>query len=120
MTRGERLLSSLGERLKGLRGRMTPNAEMDKVTWFRAGGLADALYQQADEEDLAMFVRAVPVEIALTLVAMGSCHWVRDVVIEGCVIRLSARGFGEVEASSPTRIRAGAATPDKRVGAAAL
>jgi len=120
MTRGERLLSSLGERLKGLRGRMTPNAEMDKVTWFRAGGLADALYQPADEEDLAMFLRAVPEEIPLTVVGIGSNLLVRDGGIEGFVIRLSARGFGEVEAISLTRIRAGAATPDKRVAAAAL
>ena len=33
---------------------------MDKITWFRAGGLADALFQPADEEDLAAFLKAVP------------------------------------------------------------
>ena len=38
---GEALLKKLGSRLDGLRGRLTPNAEMDKVTWFRAGGLAE-------------------------------------------------------------------------------
>ena len=35
-------------------------------------------------------------------------------------MRLSAKGFGEAEIVSPTRIKAGAATPDKRVAALAL
>ena len=120
MTRGESLLASLGDRLAGLRGRVTPNAEMDKVTWFRAGGLADALYQPADEEDLAAFLKAVPENIPLTIVGVGSNLLVRDGGLPGFVIRLSAKGFGEVEAVSATRLRAGAATPDKRVAAAAL
>ena len=118
--RGEKLLASLGGRLAGLRGRITPNAGMDKVTWFRAGGLADVLYQPADEEDLAAFLRAVPEEIPLTVVGVGSNLLVRDGGMAGFVVRLSAKGFGEVAAVSPTRIRAGAATPDKRVAAAAL
>lgn len=120
MTRGEKLLASLSDKLGGLRGRITPNAEMDKVTWFRAGGLADALYQPADEEDLAAFLKAVPAEIPLTIVGVGSNLLVRDGGMAGFVVRLSAKGFGETEAISPTRIRAGAATPDKRVAAAAL
>ena len=38
MNRSAALLARLGDSLSGLRGRMTPNAEMDKITWFRAGG----------------------------------------------------------------------------------
>jgi UDP-N-acetylmuramate dehydrogenase len=120
MTRGEKLLASLGDRLATLRGRVTPNAEMDKITWFRAGGLADALFQPADEDDLAAFLKAVPEHIPLTIVGIGSNLLVRDGGIEGFVVRLSAKGFGEAEVVSPTRIRAGAALPDKRLAAAAL
>ncbi len=43
----------------------------------------------------------------------------REGGIPGFVIRLSAKGFGEAEVISPTQIRAGAATPDKRVAALA-
>jgi UDP-N-acetylmuramate dehydrogenase len=118
--RGETLLASLGDRLDGLRGRITPNAEMDKVTWFRAGGLADALYQPADEEDLSSFLKAVPQDIPLTIVGVGSNLLVRDGGIAGFVVRLSAKGFGDAEQISPTRIRAGAAIPDKRLAAVAL
>ena len=120
MTRRQALIDKLGDRLAGLRGRVTPDAEMDKITWFRAGGLAEALFQPADEEDLAAFLKAVPEEIPLTVVGVGSNLLVRDGGIPGFVVRLSAKGFGEAEIVSPTRIRAGAAMPDKRVAAAAL
>jgi UDP-N-acetylmuramate dehydrogenase len=119
MMRGQDLIDKLGARLAGLRGRITPNAEMDKITWFRAGGLAEALFQPADEEDLAAFLRAVPEEIAVMVVGVGSNLLVRDGGIPGFVVRLSAKGFGEAEATGPTTIKAGAATPDKRVAAVA-
>ncbi|MGB3538174.1 MAG: UDP-N-acetylmuramate dehydrogenase [Mesorhizobium sp.] len=119
MTRGEKLLASLGDRLSGLRGRITPDAEMDKITWFRAGGLADVLFQPADEDDLAAFLKAVPQDVPLTVVGIGSNLLVRDGGISGFVVRLSAKGFGEAHVISPTRIRAGAAIPDKRLAAVA-
>ena len=119
MMRGQALIDKLGDRLAGLRGRITPNAEMDKITWFRAGGLAEALFQPADEEDLAEFLRAVPEDIPLMVVGVGSNLLVRDGGIPGFVVRLSAKGFGEAEVIGPTSIKAGAATPDKRVAAVA-
>jgi UDP-N-acetylmuramate dehydrogenase len=119
MMRGQDLIDKLGDRLSGLRGRVTPNAEMDKITWFRAGGLAEALFQPADEEDLAAFLRAVPEEVPVMVVGVGSNLLVRDGGIPGFVVRLSAKGFGEAEATGPTTINAGAATPDKRVAAVA-
>ncbi|MGN6767712.1 MAG: UDP-N-acetylmuramate dehydrogenase [Rhizobiaceae bacterium] len=120
MTAGEALLAKLGDRLSGLRGRLMPDSGMEKITWFRAGGPADALFQPADEEDLAAFLKAVPEEIPIMVVGIGSNLLVREGGIRGFVVRLSAKGFGEVGAISPTTIRAGAATPDKRIAAAAL
>ncbi|MCW4116683.1 UDP-N-acetylmuramate dehydrogenase [Aurantimonas sp. MSK8Z-1] len=117
---GARLLASLGDRLASIRGRLTPDAGMEKITWFRAGGPAELLFQPADEEDLAAFLRALPEEIPLLVVGIGSNLLVRDGGIAGVVVRLSAKGFGEVEPAGETRLRAGAATPDKRVAAAAL
>jgi len=120
VTRGSVLLEKLGDRLSGLRGRLTPDAGMDKITWFRAGGEADLLFQPQDEEDLAAFLKAVPEEIPVTIVGIGSNLLVRDGGMRGFVVRLSAKGFGEAEVISPTRIRAGAAIPDKRLAAFAL
>jgi UDP-N-acetylmuramate dehydrogenase len=118
--RGEALVERLGDRLSAVRGRITPNAEMEKITWFRAGGLAEALFQPVDEEDLATFLKALPEDVPVTVVGIGSNLLVREDGIPGFVVRLSAKGFGEAEVVGPTRIRAGAATPDKRVAALAL
>ena len=120
MKAGDILLAELGERLAGLRGRITTDAEMEKYTWFRAGGTAEILYQPADEDDLAAFLKAVPETIPVTVVGIGSNLIVREGGIPGFTVRLSARGFGDADAISETRIRAGAATPDKHVAALAL
>jgi len=117
---GADLLKRLEGKLDGLRGRLTPDAEMDKVTWFRAGGVAEVMFQPADEDDLAAFMRAVPDDIPVMAVGVGSNLLVREGGIPGFVVRLSAKGFGEAAAIGETRIRAGAAAPDKRVAGVAL
>ncbi|WP_152599491.1 UDP-N-acetylmuramate dehydrogenase [Hoeflea sp. BAL378] len=117
---GERLLASLAGRLDGVEGRLTPNSDMSKITWFRTGGPAELLFQPADEEDLATFLAALPGEIPVLPVGIGSNLLVRDGGIPGVVIRLSAKGFGQAERISDTRISAGAACPDKHVAALAL
>ena len=114
---GEHLLATLD--LSGVRGRVTPNAPMDRVTWFRTGGPAEILYQPADEDDLAAFLRAVPEHVPVMVVGIGSNLLVRDGGIRGVVIRLSAKGFGSVVREGD-RLVVGAACPDKRVAAAAL
>ena len=94
---GEALLRSLGDRLSGVRGRLTPDADMSKITWFRAGGPAELLFQPADEEDLSRFLRALPEEVPVLPVGIGSNLLVRDGGVPGVVVRLSAKGFGEAE-----------------------
>lgn len=120
MIDGNALIDRLGGRLAGLRGRLTPNAGMNQLTWFRAGGPAEVLFQPADEEDLAEFMRAVPAEIPVMVAGIGSNLLVRDGGIPGFVVRLSARGFGNVEALSERQIRVGASAPDKKLAAVAL
>jgi len=120
MINGEALLARLSGPLTGIRGRFTPNSGMEKITWFRVGGPAEVLFQPADADDLVAFLKAVPADVPVSVVGIGSNLLVRDGGIPGFVVRLSAKGFGDVEAISGTRIRAGAAAPDKRVAAVAL
>lgn len=117
---GEALLARLEGRLAAVRGRLTPDADMARITWFRAGGPAELLFQPADEEDLALFLGVLPDEIPVTVVGIGSNLLVREGGIPGVVIRLSAKGFGWAEPAGDGLIRAGAAAPDKRVAALAL
>ena len=117
---GEALLEKLSPKLNEVRGRITPDASMAKLTWFQVGGPADILFHPADEDDLAMFLKNVPAEIPVTVVGVGSNLLVRDGGIEGVVIRLSAKGFGMLEPAGENQILAGAAVPDKKLAAKAL
>ncbi len=85
----------LGEGLKDIRGRLTPDAPMDRVTWFRAGGLAELMFQPHDIDDLVTFLKLLPEKVPLTVVGVGSNLLVRDGGIPGVVLRLSAKGFGD-------------------------
>ncbi|MEM8701566.1 MAG: UDP-N-acetylmuramate dehydrogenase [Pseudomonadota bacterium] len=102
----------LGE---GIRGKLTSNQPMSAVTWFRTGGPAQLMFQPADEEDLAAFLARLPEDVPILPVGLGSNLLIRDGGLEGVVIRLSAKGFGAVDQISDTRLRAGAAVPDKRL-----
>ncbi len=117
---GEALLKKLEGNLEGVRGRITADALMSKLTWFQVGGPADILFQPADEEDLALFLKQLPEDVPVLVVGVGSNLLVRDGGLEGVVIRLSAKGFGMVEDLGNNRLLAGAAIPDKRLAAKAL
>ncbi|MEC9462593.1 MAG: UDP-N-acetylenolpyruvoylglucosamine reductase, partial [Pseudomonadota bacterium] len=54
---GEKLLASLGPGVNDINGRLTPDAPMDRVTWFQAGGLAELMFQPHDVEDLTSFLK---------------------------------------------------------------
>ncbi len=117
---GQKLLASFGDAMKDVRGRMTPDAPMDRVTWFHAGGLAELMFQPHDVDDLVTFLKGLPDDVPLTVVGVGSNLLVRDGGIKGVVVRLSAKGFGDVELVGENRIKAGAICPDKNLSAMAL
>ena len=104
---GQKLLASLGEGIGNIRGRLTPDAPMDRVTWFRAGGLAELMFHPHDVDDLVAFLQLVPESVPLMVVGVGSNLLVRDGGIPGIVIRLSAKGFGDLEIVGENRIKAG-------------
>src|SRR5436305_13063391 len=64
--------SKLLERLPPVRGRLTANAPIGPMTWFRVGGPAEALFRPADAEDLAAFLAALPPDIPVTVIRVGS------------------------------------------------
>ncbi|TPQ51422.1 UDP-N-acetylenolpyruvoylglucosamine reductase [Prosthecomicrobium hirschii] len=104
----------------GIRGALQPGYDLTGLTWFRVGGPAELLFQPADEADLAAFMGRVPAGVPITVIGLGSNLLVREGGIPGVTIRLSARGFGQVESVAPNRLRAGAAVPDKKLAEAAL
>ena len=102
-------------RLPELRGRLEANAPLAPVTWFRVGGPAQLLFGPADEDDLAFLLANLPGDLPITVIGLGSNLLVRDGGVPGLVIRLGARGFGNVTVEDGCRVRAGTAVPDVRV-----
>ncbi len=97
-----------------LRGRLLANESLAPLTWFRVGGPAQILFTPTDDDDLAYFLAKLPAEIPVHVMGVGSNLIVRDGGIEGVVVRLSPKGFGEMKVEVDT-IRAGTAALDKRV-----
>jgi UDP-N-acetylmuramate dehydrogenase len=112
------LLPTLKSTMPELRGRLLANESLAPLTWFRVGGPAQVLFTPSDEDDLAYFLSRLPTEIPVYAVGVGSNLIVRDGGVEGVVIRLSPRGFGEIKVDGDT-VRAGTAALDKRVAEAA-
>lgn len=104
--------------LPPVRGSLTRGRPMADLTWLRVGGPADALFQPADEADLAVFLAALPPEVPVFPMGVGSNLIVRDGGIEGVVIRLG-RAFAEIRVEGE-RVIAGAAALDSRVARRAV
>ncbi|MCP4818717.1 MAG: FAD-binding protein, partial [Shimia sp.] len=79
-----------------VRGKLTENRELSDLTWLRVGGPADYLFQPVDVEDLADFLRALPADVAVFPMGVGSNLIVRDGGLRAVVIRLG-RGFNGIE-----------------------
>ena len=116
---GAHLLDRLKSRLSGFRGTLQADQPLAPVVWFRVGGPAEILAMPADAEDLALLMRQLPDEVPVTVIGLGSNLLVRDGGVPGVVVRLSARGFGQVQVDG-NRLRVGAALADRRVAAHAL
>ena len=97
-----------------VRGRLTADAPIGPLTWFRVGGPAEVLFRPADAEDLAGFLAALPRDVPVTMIGVGSNLLVRDGGISGVVVRLG-RGFAEVKADAGAgRGRRRRARPERR------
>ncbi len=95
------------------RGRLTPGKPLSELTWLRVGGPAEWLFQPADEADLAQFLAALPGEVPVFPMGVGSNLIVRDGGLRGVTIRLG-RGFNAVRVEGE-RVIAGAAALDAQV-----
>jgi UDP-N-acetylmuramate dehydrogenase len=101
-------IPSLAETLPPVKGRLQHNAPLGDKTWFRVGGAAEFLFRPADTDDLAAFLRDMPLHLPVTVIGAASNLIIRDGGVPGIVIRL-ARGFGDIAVDSNSVIAGGAA-----------
>jgi UDP-N-acetylmuramate dehydrogenase len=104
--------------LPAVRGRLLRDEPLGPFTWFRVGGAADVLFLPADPQDLDAFLQALPQNVPVTVLGVGSNVIVRDGGVEGVVVRLAGRPFGVISVEGDL-ITAGAGALDAAVAKAA-
>jgi UDP-N-acetylmuramate dehydrogenase len=102
------------DNLPPVRGKLLRDEPLGPFTWFRVGGPAEVLFLPADPEDLAAFLKALPAEVPLTILGVGSNVIVRDGGVPGVTIRLAGRAFASIKADG-VRLTVGAAALDAMV-----
>ncbi len=104
---------ALRKAMPDLRGTLQPNAPLAGLTWFKTGGPAQALFEPANEADLAYFLQRLDASHEILVIGAGSNLLVRDGGFTGVVIRLG-EAFEKIAIECLT-IEAGAAVRDMKL-----
>ena len=89
-----------------VRGRLTPDAPLAPLVWFKSGGKAEWLFEPADEDDLVQFLRELAPDVPVMALGLGSNLIVRDGGVPGVVVRLG-KAFSKIDRLNDTTLRCG-------------
>jgi UDP-N-acetylmuramate dehydrogenase len=77
-------------------GRLTENAPLAPLVWFKSGGAAEWLFEPKDVADLQGFIRDLDPSVPVMALGLGSNLIIRDGGVSGIVVRLG-KAFAWVE-----------------------
>jgi len=89
-----------------VRGSLTPQAPLYKLTWFKTGGPADWLFEPADLDDLTTFLSRLDENTPVMALGLGSNLIVRDGGVPGVVVRLG-KPFAKVRVAGENVLECG-------------
>jgi UDP-N-acetylmuramate dehydrogenase len=89
-----------------VRGKLTPDAPLAPLVWFKSGGEAEWLFEPADEADLIDFLRQLDPDVPVMALGLGSNLIVRDGGVAGVVVRLG-KPFAKTVQVDETTLRCG-------------
>jgi UDP-N-acetylmuramate dehydrogenase len=89
-----------------VRGKLTPNAPLAPLVWFKSGGTAEWLFEPADIEDLTFFLTELDPSVPVMALGLGSNLIVRDGGVPGVVVRLG-KAFAKIDRLDETTLRCG-------------
>lgn len=98
-------MSALAE-MPRVRGRLTADAPLAPLVWFKSGGSAEWLFEPADVDDLADFMRTLPATVPVMALGLGSNLIVRDGGVPGVTVRLG-KSFARVETIDDRTLKCG-------------
>src|SRR4029079_9598458 len=87
-------------------GKLTPNAPLAPLVWFKSGGKAEWLFEPSDENDLVGFLRELDPSIPVMALGLGPNLIVRDGGVPGVVVRLG-KAFARIDRLDETTLRCG-------------
>ncbi len=87
-------------------GRLTPNAPLAPLVWFKSGGAAEQLFEPKDIADLQGFLRDLDPATPVMALGLGSNLIVRDGGVPGVVVRLG-KAFATVERLDEISLKCG-------------
>ena len=86
----------MADALPRVAGKLTHNAPLAPLVWFKAGGAAEWLLEPKDVADLQGFLRDLEPDVPVMALGLGSNMIVRDGGVPGVVVRLG-KAFSWVE-----------------------
>jgi len=93
--------------LPHVEGRLTQDAPLAPLVWFKSGGSADTLFEPKDVADLQSFLRELDAGTPVMALGLGSNLIVRDGGVRGVVIRLG-KAFAKVVCTDAVTLACGA------------
>ena len=92
--------------LPHVQGRLTHDAPLAPLVWFKSGGCADYLFEPKDVEDLQAFLRELDPATPVMALGLGSNLIVRDGGVKGVVVRLG-KAFAKVSCTDAVTLDCG-------------
>ncbi len=89
-----------------MRGRLTADAPLAPLVWFKSGGNAEWLFEPKDVADLQSFLHDLDPATPVMALGLGSNLIVRDGGVAGVVVRLG-KAFSQVERIDDVTIKCG-------------
>jgi UDP-N-acetylmuramate dehydrogenase len=92
--------------MPAVRGKLTPDAPLAPLVWFKSGGQAEWLFEPANQDDLARFLRDLDPQVPVMALGLGSNLIVRDGGVPGVVVRLG-KAFAKIDKLDEATLRCG-------------
>jgi UDP-N-acetylmuramate dehydrogenase len=89
-----------------VRGKLTPDAPLSPLLWFKSGGNAEWLLEPKDVADLQDFLSDIEPSVPVMALGLGSNLIVRDGGVPGVVVRLG-KAFAKVETLDAVTLNCG-------------
>ena len=89
-----------------VRGKLTPDAPLAPLVWFKSGGNAQWLFEPKDEDDLTAFLAELDSRFSVMALGLGSNMIVRDGGVPGVVVRLG-KAFAKIDPLDSVTLRCG-------------